>query len=774
MKRIVDRSVIVRAVFGVAVSGMVLGYAGCRSVPAEKVETAEPVAEKPLRVAVFVDRGARSVGAYQWLALTTLAQNVQTTPVDGAAIRAGVLDETDVLVMPGGRSVQEARMLEAEGREKVKAFLKRGGGYVGTCAGCCLLMEPTTHHPDMLNVIPFKFGPSGGHADLLIRFNRRAEELAGITTKEMRIRYSEGPVPLPSLPVDDAEIEVVGTFACDINSESMSPRPSFAGQAAAFAGTYGKGRIFVTAVHPEYDLADHAIVRAMFRYVTHGREVTWTYPQRRRGQLALGIICDDSFGVESARFLQRLLREPTFDCIPLNSTLISEGALRHLDAVIAPAGTRSTTLSAGLYGRNLGRTKEFLARGGQIFAWGSAGEAAHTNALSQATVSNQGSAQANVPSVTVVADQEAALQALTAFAKTALPQPSTLPGPAEKRIRTAVYSDTGGSNYTVTSMLKFAPEYDVTFLSAEAIRKGALDGFDLLIQPGGGCNSQYQTLGTNGTAAIERFVRNGGAYYGICAGAYLATQTTDKALPRIGFAPYKADKPNHYRGWGPIDIKLTPEGLNVFTGSATNRTVVYWGGPALLDGDPVPDADMKVFARYNGLLINTCSSRPVQELGGKAAIVGGRFGKGKVFLSGPHPEHSEYNFDLVRSGLAFLTGVAPTPVNHDRVRGAVSVFFRTTNTPEAASFYLHTLLPDRRFDVCLDDSVDVNRLPHSDVVILPAFGKGDATPALKAFIANGGQVVLVADTEKERQDAPLIKGATVVSSYAEVIPAILK
>ena len=76
--------------------------------------------------------------------------------------------------------------------------------------------------------------------------------------------------------------------------------------------------------------------------------------------------------------------------------------------------------------------------------------------------------------------------------------------------------------------------------------------------------------------------------------------------------------------------------------------------------------------------------------------------------------------------------------------------------------------------VCLDDSVDVNRLPHSDVVILPAFCKSDATPALKAFIANGGQVVLVADTEKEREAAPLIKGATVVSSYAEVIPAILK
>ena len=211
----------------------------------------------PLRIAVYVDNGARNVGVFRWLELTACAKDAAMVPVDGEAIRAGALDSADVLVMPGGSSVLEAKSLGAEGREKVKAFVKNGGGYVGTCAGCCLLMEPASHHPDMLHMIPFKFGPSGGKAEMSIRFNRRAEEIAGIKKGTQMIRYSEGPVPVPSLPVNGAEVEVVATYHSDINASKSEERPSMAGQAAAIVGTYGKGGLFVLSVHPEYDYNDH-------------------------------------------------------------------------------------------------------------------------------------------------------------------------------------------------------------------------------------------------------------------------------------------------------------------------------------------------------------------------------------------------------------------------------------------------------------------------------------------------------------------------------------
>ena len=52
------------------------------------------------------------------------AKGVVATPVDGEAVRAGALDSADVLVMPGGSSVDESKTLGPEGREKVKAFFR--------------------------------------------------------------------------------------------------------------------------------------------------------------------------------------------------------------------------------------------------------------------------------------------------------------------------------------------------------------------------------------------------------------------------------------------------------------------------------------------------------------------------------------------------------------------------------------------------------------------------------------------------------------------------
>ena len=466
-------------------AAVVAALAGCVGTGVKNEPGAvAPVEEKvlaPLRVAVYVDKGARNIGAFRWLELTARAKNVVATPIDGEAVRAGALDKTDVLVMPGGSSVAESKSLGPDGREKVKAFVKNGGCYVGTCAGCCLLMESSKGHPDMLHMIPFKFGPASGQADMSISFNRRAEELAGIRKHSVKIRYSEGPVPLPSLPVKDADVEVVATYNSDINAKSDTERPSMAGQAAAIAGTYGKGKLFVLSVHPEYDSSDHYILRGAFKFLT-GRKISWDCPQRKRGQLAVGFMCDDSFGVETARLVQRLITEGEFDIIPLNKAQIESGCLRRVDAVLAPAGAGSAKPEVGLYDGNADRTRDFLARGGRIFAWGSAAEAA----------------KERESGVTCVADAEAALAALRALAAEPVPAPAAIPAKVERPIRAGIFQDENNSNIPIARMLDLAPEYELKFLSPEDYVNGGLDGLDLVIQPGGGCTKQYKALGEKG------------------------------------------------------------------------------------------------------------------------------------------------------------------------------------------------------------------------------------------------------------------------------------
>ena len=674
-------------------------------------------ATSPLRLAVYVGDGARGIGVFRWLELTALAEGVEAVPVDADAIRGGALEGMDALVVPGGSSVTMAKTLDEDGRCRIKEFVARGGGYIGTCAGCCLVMAPNKARPVMLGFVPYTFGEAGGgqdRAELKIHFNDRAEALAGIKKGDMRIKFSRGPVPVPALTATNDAIEVVATYASDINAQTDKKRPSKAGQAAALAGTYGKGRVFVFAVHPEMDVNDHSVLRGAFRYVT-GREVSWTYPQRRRGQLAVGCLCGSKFGVAAARFIQKLVCSAEFDVVPVSSATLAEGARRHLDTVIDPS--------------------------------------AFTD------------------------DGAEALASLRRLAAEPPPTPVPFPKKVAHPIRAAIYNDTGGSNFATATLLSLAPEYELTILDAADYRAGALTNVDLLVQPGGGCRSQYERLGPAGVEALRRYVFGGGRYYGICAGAFLASQPYDAtkfSRCRVGLVPFRDDEPAHYRGWAPIKISFTDEGREALGASLTNRTVMYWGGPVLIPGKPVADTDVKVLGRYAGRLINTCSPKPVAEMLGKAAFVGGRVGKGKVFISCPHPEKSEANFDIVRGGIRYLTGVAPSEVDTTRTRGSLSVLFRAVKEKSAAEFYFGTLLRDRRFDVRFGSSIDANDLPHLDAVVIPAPEAGDDSPILRQFAANGGRIVVVADTDAKRARAEKIAGAVVVDSYAKVVDALLQ
>lgn len=730
-----------------------IAFTGC--VGPGSVQSPGSAVEKPLRVAVFVDKGARNIGSFRWLEITTRMKGAVSTPVDGEAVRAGALDAVDVLVMPGGSSVTEAKMLGKEGREKLKEFIKRGGGYIGTCAGCCLLMEPATHHPDMLNLIPFKFGPSGGKADMSIAFNERAQALAGIKKGKASVRFSEGPVLLPSTPVEGANIEVVATYDSDLNSMGEKERPSRAGCAAAVAGTYGKGRLFAFAVHPEYDENDHFLLKGAFRYVTGRQEFEWDYPQRRRGQLVVGFMCDDSFGVETARLIQRLVTNGEFDVVPLNKKEVASGELRNVDAVLAPDVAGNSSLKSSLGGDNVGRTKDFLARGGRIFAWGAAVKAAGKLGLD----------------VKAVADGETALASLRAFAAEPVPAPAPFPAKVAKPIRAGIYQDPNNSSITIARMLAFAPEYELKILSPEDYVNGGLDAIDLVVQPGGGCTSQYKALGEKGAEALKRFVLNGGKYYGVCAGAFMALQQSRPDRPRIGLAPFKGDDPAHYRGSAPIKVKFTEEGQKALEGVGATRTLVYAGGPALVPGAPVADSDIKILGSYAGRKISTTSGKPVEDMLGKGAFAGGRAGKGTVFISCPHPEFEEANHDVVRSGIKYLTGVAPSPAYLNRTRGAVSLRYRTSDKA-SAEFLFGTLLRDRRFHVW--PGKDGGEFPHLDAVVLTDKTNAKEAKTMNAFIARGGRVVAVCDTPEKRKAAELLKGAVVVGSYADVITALLK
>ena len=84
--------------------------------------------------------------------------------------------------------------------------------------------------------------------------------------------------------------------------------------------------------------------------------------------------------------------------------------------------------------------------------------------------------------------------------------------------------------------------------------------------------------------------------------------------------------------------------------------------------------------------------KPVEEMAGKGAFLGGRVGRGKVFISCPHPEKQEQTMDLVQSGMKYLTGVEPTPVYLERTRGALSVRYMTSDKASQMFFSDNSIL----------------------------------------------------------------------------------
>ena len=78
-------------------------------------------------------------------------------------------------------------------------------------------------------------------------------------------------------------------------------------------------------------------------------------------------------------------------------------------------------------------------------------------------------------------------------------------------------------------------------VSAREIQEGVLKGFDVVLFPGGYAPTQYARLDESGRAAVKEFVRGGGGYVGICAGAFLASSKYGAGLELINATPLGAE-----------------------------------------------------------------------------------------------------------------------------------------------------------------------------------------------------------------------------------------
>ena len=200
-------------------------------------------------------------------------------------------------------------------------------------------------------------------------------------------------------------------------------------------------------------------------------------------------------------------------------------------------------------------------------------------------------------------------------------------------IKVAVYDDKGATGKgipSVEAILGKAADIKVTRLKGADIANGGLQEYDLVMFTGGSGSAEAAGLGEKGREEVRDFVRHGGGYVGICAGAYLACTGFEWG---VGVLNAKTVSSKWRRGQG--EVKVEGE---AFGEKLTDRGVRYANGP-IIKADVRNDLpEFETLVSFRSELAE--NETPVGVMVNAPAMVRSSFGLGRVFTSSPHPEQT--------------------------------------------------------------------------------------------------------------------------------------
>jgi len=140
---------------------------------------------------------------------------------------------------------------------------------------------------------------------------------------------------------------------------------------------------------------------------------------------------------------------------------------------------------------------------------------------------------------------------------------------------------------------------------------------NVLLFPGGFASKFAKSLGLKRREKIKKWVADGGKYIGICAGAYLASETYTWSL---GISPVKISKP-WKRGHHKAIIKIE-DGY---------KKVDYFNGPVFERWSK----DIQIIARYYDDIPDADNNHNMMK---SPAIIANAYQDGKILLLSPHLE----------------------------------------------------------------------------------------------------------------------------------------
>ena len=208
------------------------------------------------------------------------------------------------------------------------------------------------------------------------------------------------------------------------------------------------------------------------------------------------------------------------------------------------------------------------------------------------------------------------------------------------KVRVGVFQGNGGAQtciWETIASIQLDPEMTVRTITTGDIANGVLKDLDAIIIPGGEGSTQYMNLGEENMERIRNFIRSGKGAVGICAGAYLFTDTPGYACMHINGGK-AIDIEHDNRGHGISAFSLTAEGKKLFPELAKRDKsyVMYYEGPVLVKSDsiPLPYTTMAIMETD----VHEEGNAPANMTNNRPFFIANEYGKGRVFSSISHPE----------------------------------------------------------------------------------------------------------------------------------------
>jgi glutamine amidotransferase-like uncharacterized protein len=214
-----------------------------------------------IRVALFRQTGRDENASSPLTRTLDTADDLRWSCVSADDIQSGLLDDYDVVLFPGGRGSEMARVLGDEGRLAVREFVSRGGGYVGICSGAFLATAKYDWSLGLVNAKTLTGTinvPGHGEKPMVARgvgnveicLTELGRHMFGDYTDALKVRYSGGPVLSPAGVANLPQYALLAIYRTETWLYEPQ-RGTMVGTPAIVAAPFGQGRVVLFSPHPE-------------------------------------------------------------------------------------------------------------------------------------------------------------------------------------------------------------------------------------------------------------------------------------------------------------------------------------------------------------------------------------------------------------------------------------------------------------------------------------------------------------------------------------------